>query len=95
MPVCPIHNVEMKPSKFAGGFYCTSKMPDGAYCTQKVTAPATPAKPAMPPSQTSEMTLRMAALEFAGRVHAGTGVGADPGLAIQTAEIAVAWLRRP
>jgi hypothetical protein len=40
------------------------------------------------------MTLRMAALEFAGRVHAGTGV-ADPGLAIQTAEIAVAWLRRP
>ena len=35
MPVCPLHQTEMAPSKY-GGFYCRGQMEDGTYCKQKV-----------------------------------------------------------
>lgn len=33
-PLCPVHNVPMKPSKKPGTFYC-SKRVGGGYCDQK------------------------------------------------------------
>jgi hypothetical protein len=101
MPVCPIHNVEMASGQW--GYHCTVKVGIGlpganskGYCTQQVklpgqTPPARPAGPQAAPQIDSGLRARLGALDFAGRLHAGSG---DPGLAIQTAEIAVAWLRR-
>lgn len=34
-PLCPVHGKPMKPSKYGGGYYCTSKLPDGSYCKEK------------------------------------------------------------
>jgi hypothetical protein len=99
MPVCPIHNVEMKQGNY--GYHCTVLVGVGmpgannkGYCTQQVktTPSAAPARPQAAPQIDPGLQTRFRALEFAGRLHAGSG---DPGLAIQTAEMAVAWLRRP
>jgi hypothetical protein len=33
-PLCPVHNVAMKPSRKPGKFYCAKKADDGEYCRE-------------------------------------------------------------
>ena len=35
VPVCPIHNSQMKPSQKPGAFFCPKKDESGAYCRHK------------------------------------------------------------
>jgi hypothetical protein len=35
VPVCPIHNKPMKPSRKPGSFFCPGRNEDGSYCTEK------------------------------------------------------------
>ena len=34
VPVCPVHNSPMKPSRKLGKFYCAKKADDGEYCRE-------------------------------------------------------------
>jgi|SRR5262245_48972512 len=34
VPVCPVHNSPMKPSRKPGKFYCAKKADDGEYCRE-------------------------------------------------------------
>jgi hypothetical protein len=35
IPICPIHNKQMKPSRKPGTFFCPGRNEDGSYCTEK------------------------------------------------------------
>lgn len=35
VPVCPVHNKPMKPSKKPGSFFCPGRNADGSYCDEK------------------------------------------------------------
>jgi hypothetical protein len=34
-PICPVHNLPMKPSRKPGSFFCPKRADDGAYCKEK------------------------------------------------------------
>ncbi|MGH9754728.1 MAG: hypothetical protein ACREA2_18275 [Blastocatellia bacterium] len=34
VPLCPVHNSPMKPSRKPGKFYCAKKAEDGEYCRE-------------------------------------------------------------
>lgn len=35
VPVCPVHNLTMKPSRKPGGYFCSKRMENGEYCPEK------------------------------------------------------------
>lgn len=35
IPVCPVHNKPMKPSRKPGSFFCPGRNADGSYCEEK------------------------------------------------------------
>jgi hypothetical protein len=93
VPICPIHNVPMRPGQH-GGFFCARKNADGTWCTQRVaapkpTAPAAAQPPAPAQSQVvlnDKAAIAVAALEMAGRVYQGSGpVGAAEVVALAMA----------
>lgn len=47
-PLCPVHGVPMRPSKY-GGFYCTQENSPGDYCAEKIAGPK-PVKAAPSPA---------------------------------------------
>lgn len=71
-PICPVHNLEMKVSKF-GGFYCTAQNDDESYCKHKIKGgpPTSIAKPS--PVVPSGDILAAAALNFGASLYRGAG----------------------
>ena len=87
-PNCPTHGTPMRAGNY--GFFCPKKNADGSYCTHKVktttaAAPTVPAETAVPhfDHRDQSAALACAALEFSGRLHAGSG--ASPQEAIEAA----------
>ena len=78
-PICPVHNVELKPSQKGGGFYCPKKLPDGSWCQHKGAAPAqnAPQSAALASGGSPAVMLVLGALQFAGAVYQGTGNAED------------------
>lgn len=35
VPMCPIHQLPLKPSRKPGTFYCSARNDDGSYCSHK------------------------------------------------------------
>lgn len=35
-PICPVHKIAMRPSRYSGGWYCPNKV-DGQWCTGSAT----------------------------------------------------------
>lgn len=93
IPSCPVHNVPMKLGN-GGTYFCTRKMPDGSWCKSKA---ANPDKPAAAPGAvptgggaSPKLLLAIAALDFAGRVYAGS-CNADEALALANQTISAGW----
>lgn len=78
-PMCPVHNVELKPSQKGGGFFCPKKLPDGSWCKEKGHAPAAaPSQSAaLAPSGSPTVALVLGALSAAATVYQGTGNAED------------------
>lgn len=75
VPMCPVHNVALKPSQKGEGFFCPKKLPDGSWCKEKgaAPAPAPPQSATVAPGASSQVMLVLGALQFAGAVYQGTG----------------------
>jgi hypothetical protein len=82
MPVCPVHQKEMRPGKF--GPYCPTKLPDDSWCQEgKKMKGSSGRSAALPMSQVGlpapvsaeagSTALACAALAFAGHLCHGTG----------------------
>ena len=93
-PTCPHHNREMRPGK-NGGFFCPTKNPDGNWCKYRPGKETTSSGGASLPAGSAQSTATqnarylvvVAALDFASRVHQGTG---DAASAIETARAVLA-----
>lgn len=73
MPLCKVHNVDMKPSKF-GGFYCTQQNADGSYCKEKFGQPPKVRSPqANGHPENGKAQIAAAALHFAAALCRGQG----------------------
>lgn len=94
-PTCPHHNRELRPGK-NGGYFCPTKNPDGNWCKYRpgkgetqagAAASVAPAPVQAIGQQNTRYLLVVAALDFASRIHQGTG---DAASALETARAALA-----